>query len=396
MQPQPGPGFSTSLTSFPSLERPSKVYRGQWVQRSPYCKASQSPLGLSGRAFNALLGITILRPRRSERKHVFADEGRHRPAKKLPKYMVRILAGFILGEIMGPATFAGGWPFLFAYTAVVYLISIEYSRLTACVLEPPPVRAQKWALFLVSASILLAAHCRVLTGIFECAAVTLLVLLLILQGNIRPQDGSPPISFSHIASQVFGVFYVGYLPSYWIRLRALAPALPDGAPSGFLTGLLHIIRWPLERSIGCCVCVSCVLCIIAADSCAYFGGKAWGKTPLILVSPNKTQEGAYCGLVGSVVMAVLCDQMWGFPSDTRMAVLAGTVIFCASLLGDLVVSAMKRDARVKDTGSLIPGHGGILDRFDSYFFAAPVAYFCWYAYLKYHARLPASLIRFKP
>lgn len=209
MQPQPGPGFSTSLTSFTSLERPSKVYRGQWVQRSPYCKASQSPLGLSGRAFNALLGITLLRPRRLERKHVFADEGGNRPAKKLPNYMVRILAGVILGEIMGPATFAGGWPFLFAYTAVVYLISVEYSRLTACVLEPPPVRAQKWALFLVSASILLAAHCRVLTGIFECAAVTLLVLLLLLQGNIRPQDGSPPISFSHIASQVFGVFYVG-------------------------------------------------------------------------------------------------------------------------------------------------------------------------------------------
>lgn len=298
---------------------------------------------------------------------------------------------------MGPATFAGGWPFLIAYTAVVYLISIEYSRLTACVLRPPPVRAQRWALFLVSASILVAAHCKVLTGIFECAAVTLLLLLLILQGNSKSaDDGSPPISFSHIASQVFGVFYVGYLPSYWIRLRAIAPALPAGAPSGFLVRLLHLIHWPLERSIGCCVCVSCVLCIIALDSCAYFGGKAWGKRPLILVSPRKTFEGAYCGLLGSVVMALLCDQMWGFPSDPPMAMLTGALIFSASLLGDLVVSAMKRDARVKDTGSIIPGHGGILDRFDSYFFAAPVAYFCWYAYLKYHTRLPATMIRFKP
>ncbi|OLP99695.1 hypothetical protein AK812_SmicGene17717 [Symbiodinium microadriaticum] len=152
--------------------------------------------------------------------------------RRLPKYAVRVLMGFVLGEIMGPATFAGGWAFLMAYTGVVYLISVEYSRLIAGVLEPPPVRAQRWALFLVSASILLAAHCRVLTGIFECAAVTLLVLLLLLQGNITMPDGSSPISFSHIASQVFGVFYVGYLPSFWVRLRAIGPALPSGAPTG--------------------------------------------------------------------------------------------------------------------------------------------------------------------
>eukprot|EP00913_Durusdinium_trenchii_P016173 g15198.t2 len=176
------------------------------------------------------------------------------------------------------------------------------------------------------------------------------------------------------------------------------PTWRDLLHGRFLVRLLHLIHWPLERSIGCCVCVSCVLCIIASDSCAYFGGKAWGKRPLILVSPRKTFEGAYCGLLGSVVMALLCDQaqhcrevslcsfsslalvqMWGFPSDPPMAMLTGALIFSASLLGDLVVSAMKRDARVKDTGSIIPGHGGILDRFDSYFFAAPVAYFCWQA-----------------
>eukprot|EP00442_Polarella_glacialis_P024139 CAMPEP_0115148020 /NCGR_PEP_ID=MMETSP0227-20121206/63636_1 /TAXON_ID=89957 /ORGANISM="Polarella glacialis, Strain CCMP 1383" /LENGTH=73 /DNA_ID=CAMNT_0002557997 /DNA_START=131 /DNA_END=349 /DNA_ORIENTATION=- len=73
-----------------------------------------------------------------------------------------------------------------------------------------------------------------MTGIFECAAVTLLVLLLLLQGNTRPADGSQPISFAHIASQVFGVFYVGYLPSFWIRLRSIGQALPHGAPSGGL------------------------------------------------------------------------------------------------------------------------------------------------------------------
>eukprot|EP00913_Durusdinium_trenchii_P016172 g15198.t1 len=323
-------------------------------------------------------------------------------------------SGQMLGAFWSPCTTSStrpvstgyGVPLAQAYAFALGLQSLRPRRVERCVFGEGERRApkkfpkaQRWALFLVSASILVAAHCKVLTGIFECAAVTLLLLLLILQGQCKSaDDGSPPISFSHIASQVFGVFYVGYLPSYWIRLRAIAPALPAGAPSGFLVRLLHLIHWPLERSIGCCVCVSCVLCIIASDSCAYFGGKAWGKRPLILVSPRKTFEGAYCGLLGSVVMALLCDQaqhcrevslcsfsslalvqMWGFPSDPPMAMLTGALIFSASLLGDLVVSAMKRDARVKDTGSIIPGHGGILDRFDSYFFAAPVAYFCWQA-----------------
>ncbi|CAJ1393367.1 unnamed protein product [Effrenium voratum] len=328
-----------------------------------------------GTALNAVGIACILRPSSTARRSVAAasganarDQGR-RLVPKLPNYLVRILAGIALGEIMGLPTFAGGRPFLVAYVFVVYLISIECTGFV--------VRAQRWALFLVSASILVAAHCKVLTGIFECAAVTLLGLMLVLQGNTKSPDGSSPISFSHIASQVFGVFYVGYLPSFWVRLRAMGPLLPAGAPSGFLTGLLRLIHWPLDRSVGCCVTVSCVLCIIAADSFAYFGGKTWGKTPLIMISPKKTQEGALCGLLGSVLMALLCDQAWGFPSDPLVSASVGALVFYASLLGDLVVSAMKRDAKVKDAGSLIPGHGGILDRFDSYFFAPAVAYFCW-------------------
>jgi len=151
--------------------------------------------------------------------------------------MQRILVGLVLGEIMGPATFAGGWPFVLAYGAVVFLISAEYNAMLKKVLRPPLVPALRWCLWAVSTSTLLAAHLGVLTGIFETTSITLLVLLLLLQGNKVQPDGELPIKFSHISSQVFGVFYVGYLPSFWVRLRSISLGLAQ-EPSAALRGLV--------------------------------------------------------------------------------------------------------------------------------------------------------------
>lgn len=249
------------------------------------------------------------------------------------------------------------------------------------ILKPPLAPSLRWTHLLISAGTVFAAQLGILTGIFECAAVALLVVLLIQQGNARPPDGGPPITFSHISSQVFGVFYTGYLPAFWVRLRSIALPLPS-TPTPFLVSLLNVLHWPLTPDVGSCATTTCALCVIAADTCAYVGGRKFGKTPLILISPNKTVEGACCGLAGSVAMALLCNCAWGSPSHTTFSVLFGFVMFWASLLGDLTVSAMKRDAGLKDAGTLIPGHGGVLDRFDSYFFSAPAAYFLWYMYLR--------------
>jgi len=307
--------------------------------------------------------------------------------RRLPKNVVRVLSGLVLGEIMGSATFAGGWHFCCAYSAVVYLISLEYSNILNHVLTPPIVPILRQSLSAVAVCIVLAAHVGVLTGIFECAAVTMLLLLLVLQGNSRQKGSSVPIRFPHIASQVFGVFYVGYLPAFWVRLRAIHTALP-GPPAAWLLRLTRLLHWPCQQpTVGLCVTVSLVLCIISADTCAFIAGRTWGRHPLILISPKKTIEGAWFGLIGSVCMALLCDATWGFPNDARVAALVGVVIFVASLLGDLVASAMKRDAGLKDASSLVPGHGGLLDRFDSYVFSCPMAYFCWYMFFRLHGHL---------
>lgn len=104
-------------------------------------------------------------------------------------------------------------------------------------------------------------------------------------------------------------------------------------------------------------------------------GKNFGRTQLTSISPKKTVEGAIGGWGASVACALLLTQLTHWPASSLWAAGLGSVIFLASILGDLIESVMKRDAGIKDSGTLIPGHGGVLDRFDSYIFTGAVVYF---------------------
>ena len=117
------------------------------------------------------------------------------------------------------------------------------------------------------------------------------------------------------------------------------------------------------------------LCIWAADIGAYIFGKFFGKTRLSDISPKKTVEGAVFGITASVAVALAGAYYLHFPKFLFTGVALGLLIGIASLLGDLTESMLKRDAGVKDSGQLIPGHGGILDRTDSYIFTAPLVYY---------------------
>lgn len=113
--------------------------------------------------------------------------------------------------------------------------------------------------------------------------------------------------------------------------------------------------------------------VVASDSGQYYTGRAFGRHKLApAISPSKTVEGAVGGVVIASIAAVLLGRVW-LPAVTewRMAP-AGAVIAIAGIFGDLFESRMKRRAGVKDSGHLIPGHGGILDRIDSWLFATPV------------------------
>jgi phosphatidate cytidylyltransferase len=114
----------------------------------------------------------------------------------------------------------------------------------------------------------------------------------------------------------------------------------------------------------------------AGDAAAYYGGRAFGRHKLApSISPNKTVEGSIAGLAGSVLAGILLGS-WLLERQLGFLVLASLAAAIAGQLGDLAESALKRSAGVKDSSSMLPGHGGMLDRLDSLIFAAPV--FFWF------------------
>jgi phosphatidate cytidylyltransferase len=133
---------------------------------------------------------------------------------------------------------------------------------------------------------------------------------------------------------------------------------------------------PMLSQLGVCLIV---VAVAFCDSFAYFVGCAWGKHHFSTISPNKTVEGAIGGFVASVITVGVGWWFLCAPTMPKgLGILLGVLIGVFSQVGDLLISLMKRYFQVKDSSDLIPGHGGVLDRFGSLFFTAPaVSIFCW-------------------
>jgi phosphatidate cytidylyltransferase len=181
-------------------------------------------------------------------------------------------------------------------------------------------------------------------------------LLAIMVRELLRRDMAQALA--HIAVTVFGIMYVGWLATHLVLLRQLPASLGgDDAMGARLVFLLAALVW-------------------AADTGAYLCGVAFGRRPLApRISPKKTVEGAVGGLVAAGLTGWLCTHAL-VPFVTPLAgTVLGVVAGIAAQLGDLVESMIKRDVGIKDTAPLLPGHGGILDRFDSLLFTAPVLYY---------------------
>ena len=138
-----------------------------------------------------------------------------------------------------------------------------------------------------------------------------------------------------------------------------------GIPFSFAVALI------IDKGFNPVLILSLFLIIWAGDIAAYFTGKNFGKTKLFeKISPNKTREGAFGALIASILMALT---MYSFTKENTIQfwLFAGILIWLSGMLGDLVESMLKRNANIKDSGSLLPGHGGFLDRFDSFLFMLP-------------------------
>lgn len=173
-----------------------------------------------------------------------------------------------------------------------------------------------------------------------------------------------------VAALTMAALLAQLLPAYRPLALANAGATVLGAGYAALFVTLDLLRAPAS---GAAYTLLLVVAVWASDSAAMLGGRSFGRRKLApAISPKKTWEGAVSGLAGAVAGALAVA--WPLDLPLGVAAAAGVVVAVAGLLGDLAESALKRSAGVKDTGALLPGHGGILDRFDAMLFAAPAVY----------------------
>ena len=147
-----------------------------------------------------------------------------------------------------------------------------------------------------------------------------------------------------------GILYIGWLLSYFVALRGLN----NGREWVFLA----------------------MFATFGSDTTAFFIGRAFGKHHLApRISPGKTWEGAVAGIFGSIIVSLILVNLFSLPLGYGLTILLGLLISTFAQLGDLVESLLKRNMGVKDSGTLLPGHGGFLDRIDSIVFTGIVVYY---------------------
>jgi phosphatidate cytidylyltransferase len=249
------------------------------------------------------------------------------------------LAGIPIGLA---AVILGGW-FMLGLSVILTVLGMhEYYSLVR------PYRPNLLVGYLAALAVVTGAFFLGLPGVLAGLAVSALLTFFWALGG-------------QLGAHLVGRMAVTHLGILWVAV-----------------GFAYVV---LLRSLehGMALTIMVLACTILNDTFAYFVGRAVGKHPMApRISPKKSLEGAVGGLVGSVVAALVVT-MYAPWLSVRDAVILGLVIGVVGQWGDLFESAVKRDFGVKDSGRILAGHGGILDRFDSLLFAGLVSY--WAAVL---------------
>jgi phosphatidate cytidylyltransferase len=191
-----------------------------------------------------------------------------------------------------------------------------------------------------------------------------LVSIFTLFINLQKQDLSNTLIGAGI--KFLGIVYIGWFLSHAILIRNINESI-----------FPYIDNTNIKNNdIGFFWIVFVVACTFLNDTAAYFFGKYKGKIKLVpRLSPGKTVEGTVCGIFMALLCGMIINLIFSSPISYKWAMLLGFVVGVVAVLGDLIESMFKRSVSIKDSGGLLPGHGGVLDRFDSLILVFPVMYY---------------------
>ena len=231
----------------------------------------------------------------------------------------------------------------FEYIGVITIILYYFMLLLYSIMDFIPDVICEW---LFTSNGFFTNYTIILLGIFTIGVICILCIYIFWY---------PKFNANQVAGSIFGLIYTTFMMSFIYYTRESQ----DGI---WFVWVIFITSW-------------------VSDTCAYFVGSAWGKhkmTPRL--SPKKSWEGAVGGIIGSGIATSIFGLIYEINHESRFLMipvffLIGCIGAFISMCGDLVASAVKRNNNVKDFGNVIPGHGGILDRFDSVLFTAPTVYF---------------------
>ena len=258
-------------------------------------------------------------------------------------FKIRLLSSIVLMILMLFFVITGGNVLLAAVTFLSLVAMMEFMRMA---------KIHKTSLAIPGYAVVAVWYLLLFTGNMDkLVPLSVFFLLAIMAVYVVK---FPKYRVEQMLYLFFGFFYTGLMISYIYQVREL----PGGT---FSVWLIFIAAW-------------------GSDVCAYCAGMLFGKHKAFpVLSPKKTWEGCIGGVIGAALVAVLyCLAMNHWFDQSFSIVQYAVVCGCGAVIsqvGDLVASAMKRNNEIKDYGKLIPGHGGVLDRYDSVIFVAPIVFY---------------------
>jgi phosphatidate cytidylyltransferase len=272
-------------------------------------------------------------------------------------FKTRTISAIVFGIIMMAGLMLNEWSFFILFTIIQFGCLNEYIKLMGLIYPEYHTLAptHRWGLLLVGIVMMMVLSPNTLSiNGYSIKYIGSQILPLLLVTMVAGELYFKKYNLQNVAISFFGLIYIPMCLSLMFQLRA------------FMVNTFFI-NWAFS------IPLLLIVTIWINDTMAYIVGSFIGKRPLSSISPNKTWEGTIAGIIISVALVTKVLGTW-IPIQEKYIFLMSVVAAIAGTFGDLFESKIKRMAGVKDSGSMMPGHGGFLDRFDSILFAVP---FVW-------------------